>query len=865
MAERVILIDGTAMIFRAYFAIPANLATRTGLHTNAIFGMTNMFRKLLAGKTPELAAVIFDPPGGANARKEQFKDYKANREGAPDELSEQIPYIDKVVEAYRFKRLQIPGFEADDVIATLTRRAVAQGYEVHIISADKDFSQLIGPGIRMIDAIRDITYDAELVRKKWGVRPEQFVDMQAMLGDKLDNIPGVPGIGPKGAGQLLEKYGTLDGIYEHLHEIPGKNGKLLEQYRDQAYMSRNLAQLQDVPLELELTELRYQAPDLDSLNELYRELEFFSLLSEGARSEQSRAEEGNTSYRLDTDPTMPDSAAITPVAEGFFRWVGLAFSATPGEAFYTPGITESVKAFLEDASKPKYVHEQRILQNMCARQGINLQGVVGDTRLASFLVEPTKVIPHELPQVVKEYLHRTVRPLKSLTGSGQKEVPLSQCDPQEVADYACHLADVVGQLWPILQEKLRTEGQEEQYRERDLPLLKVLAQMELDGILVDPVDLEAMGREFRERLVLIEQKIFELAGHEFNIGSTKQLGTVLFDELKLPVIKKTKTGYSTDAEVLERLAPKHEICQELLEHRRLAKLINTYTDVLGKAVNPETGRIHATFQPTTGATGRIISTDPDLQRTPIRTPEGERIRRTFIAPPGKRLISADWSQIELRVLAHFTKDPNLVEAFRTNTDIHKRTASELFSCTPHEVTKPQREIAKTINFATIYGQGATALSQILGIPRKDAQQYIETYFQVFAGVREWLDRTIAEAHQNGYVTTLFGRRRYIPELSSKNFVDRQTGERIAANTPIQGTAADLCKLAMLKIADEIQQKDLQTRLLLQIHDELVLECPLDEVEAASELTRRHMETVVPLEVPLVVNLGVGANWGEAHG
>jgi DNA polymerase-1 len=388
--------------------------------------------------------------------------------------------------------------------------------------------------------------------------------------------------------------------------------------------------------------------------------------------------------------------------------------------------------------------------------------------------------------------------------------------------------------------------------------------MELDGIRVDPDDLEKLGEEFREHLAGYEARIHELAGHEFNIASPKQLSKVLFEELELPVIKRTKSGYSTAADVLERLAPMHEIAQQLLEHRKLAKLINTYTDVLTRERWEVTGRIHTTIQQTVGATGRLITTEPDLQRTPIKTPEGKRIRRAFIPREGWRMISADWSQIELRLLAHVTKDPGLVEAFSEGLDVHRRTASQLFDCTPDEVTKQQRSIGKLINFSTIYGQGATALGQIVGVPRKEAQRYIDGYFAAYAGVRDWLDDTIAQAHEDGYVTTLLGRRRYIPELSSKNFMERQAGERIAGNTPIQGSAADICKLAMLAIAHEIRQRELQGKMLLQIHDELLFECPPDEVDTLSDLVRRHMETVVPLDVPLLVDLGVGANWAEAH-
>jgi DNA polymerase-1 len=495
--------------------------------------------------------------------------------------------------------------------------------------------------------------------------------------------------------------------------------------------------------------------------------------------------------------------------------------------------------------------------------------VVGDTMLESFLVDPFKLIPHELGQIVKEYLQRTIPPAKRVLGAGQKIKLFSELDASELREWACQRVEAIAAAFVPLRERLDVEGHREYLETVELPLSWVLGQMELDGIAVDRSDLATMGSEFAERLAERETKIYEIAGREFNIASPKQLGEVLFDEMKLPLIKRTKTGYSTNAEVLERLAAKtelvgHEIAEHLLEHRKLAKLINTYTEVLQNAVNPATGRIHATFQQTVGVSGRLITTEPDLQRTPVKTPEGKRIRQAFVAAPGCKLISADWSQIELRLLAHVTGDPQLVDSFTRGLDVHRRTAGQLFDVEPEQVDAKQRAVGKLVNFATIYGQGATALGQILGVPRKQAQTYIDEYFAYYAGVRAWLDATIAQAHIDGYVETVLGRRRYIPELSSNNWQDRQYGERISANTPIQGSAADICKLAMLAIARDLEAAKLETKMLLQIHDELVFEAPEAEVEQVVAIARDRMEHAYPLEVPLVVDIGVGANWGEAH-
>lgn len=853
MAARLVLVDGTGLIYRAYFALPSNLATKSGLHTNAILGFSTMFSKLLQRRTVDYGAVVFDA-GGQTYRHQEFSEYKAQRPRASDDLLEQLPWIDRVVDAYRFPKLRLRGYEADDVIGTLAEQGRQAGLEVLIVSADKDFAQLIGDQVRMWENIKDVVYDRELVRKKWGVVPERFVDFQALTGDKVDNIPGVPGIGGKTAQSLIEQYPSLEAMLEAAPQIPGKTGRLLQEFARNAVLSKRLATLQtDVPLDVKLEDLKLQPPDADQLNELHRELEFYSLLKGGAKNEAARAEverEGGTDYREWDGSPLPRHI---PVAFQL-RWTGLhhqaevhgaALSWQPRQAVWVPADRlAELKDWLADPAIPKRVHDLRSHLVALWRHGLEIVNA-DDTRVLSYLAEPTKVIPHELGQVARETLQRTL-------------------SSEDVFTYTCQQADFVGQLYDPLWLRVQSLELGETYRQLELPLARVLAEMQRDGVQVDREDLRLMGEEFRARLAAIELRVFELAGHEFNLGSPKQLGTVLFDELKLPVIKKTKTGYSTDAEVLEKLAPKHPIADQLLEHRKLAKLINTYTDVLGQAVWDETGRIHAALQQTVSATGRLISTDPDLQRTPIRTPEGVRIRRTFVAAEGKRLISADWSQIELRVLAHVSGDPSLVEAFLTDQDVHRRTAAGIFDVPPEQVTPEQREVAKTVNFATIYGQGATALSGIIRVPRKTAQEYIEHYFRTYAGVRHWLDDTIARAHEQGYVTTLLGRRRWIPELSSRNPLDRQTGERIAANTPIQGSAADLCKLAMLAIAQALEEQGLKTRMLLQIHDELVFEAPEAEVEVASALIRHHMQEVHPLRVPLKVNLGVGRNWAEAH-
>lgn len=844
-----------------------------------------MFRKLFAGKRPRYGAVVFDAPG-KTFRDEQYPAYKANRPRMDDDLRVQLSHIDALVEAHGFPILRVTGYEADDVIGTLTQAALAAGHEVLIVSGDKDFAQLLGERVRMLDTIRDVTYEPELAKKKWGVPPEQFVDYLALCGDKVDNIPGVPGIGKKGAAQLLEAYGSLDGILANTADLKGKKRQNLEEHREAALISRALATIKcDVPLELGLDDLVLPEVALEALDEVYRGLEFYSLLSDDARVDDAVVE---ATYEACLDATAiaevvaacraaPGPVAVHPAFDREQvgpdrRLVGLALAVEAGRTYYVPlagphaqvdldqPAAAPLRALLEDPQAAKVVHDAKALWVGLVRLGVTLAGVVFDLRIASYLIDPTQLIPHRLDQLSKQFLHRTIQPLKQVVGSGKKLIAFEDAPLAAARDHAGHEAHAVIELLPLVEEALAASGLRAQHDQVDLPLAWVLGEMERVGIRVDVGDLDALGREFREELAGYEGRIHELAGRSFNINSTKQLSVVLFEELQLPVIKRTKTGYSTNVEVLERLQKHHPIAEQILEYRSLAKLINTYTDVLSKAAVPETSRIHATFQQTVAATGRLISTEPDLQRTPVKTPRGERIRRAFVPEPGWTMIAADWSQIELRFMAHVSEDPLLIESFQQRLDVHARTAGQLFDKPPAEVTTEERRIGKTINFATIYGQGATALGQILKIPRKDAANYIDRFFTAYGEVKGWIDETTEEALANGYVTTLLGRRRMIPELSSNNKMMQQAGMRIAANTPLQGSVADICKLSMLQVTQRLRAANLETRLLLQIHDELLFEAPPAQVEASTAIIREVMESVVELKVPLVVDVGVGASW-----
>jgi DNA polymerase-1 len=889
--ERVVLIDGSSLIFRAFFAIPQGFSTRAGLPTNATYGFALMFRKILQGRTPKYGAVVFDAPG-ATFRDEMYPDYKADRPRMPGELRQQIPYIHQLVEAHDFPMFSVPGYEADDVIGTLCRMAREVGHEVRIFTGDKDFAQLIDDETRLVVANRttnmdDVTYDAETARKKWGVGPAQFIDLLALMGDKIDNIPGVPGVGAKTAKTLLETYGDLEGILANTHELKGKLREKMETFAEQARLSRKLATIdQHVPLERTLDELTLPAVDVKKVDGLYQTLEFYSLLSEQPRAEAAHEDlEGDFGVcgSLDEVGALLEAARGAESVAVQALWeqpsfvtgelAGIALSVGPDHARYVPlfgaegslgePALRAVGAWLADPAEAKVVHGLRDLTTLLDRYGVAIRGVAGDTQLASFLVDPAReqLIPHRLDQVVREYLHTSVSPLKTLIGSGKAEKRLAELPTEATGRYAGYLASTLHALWPKVRERLEAEGRAALLHEHEIPMAYVLGRMQAVGIRVDPDILSGLQAEFATRKAEIEARIYEMAGHTFNLRSTKQLATVLFEELELPVIKRTKTGYSTAQDVLERLAPKHEIAGLIVRQRALEKLINTYTSVLRDAINPATGRVHATFQQTSGMSGRLITTDPDLQRTPVRTEDGARIRAAFVPRAGWVLISADWSQIELRLLAHFTEDPVLVEAFSTGADVHRRTAARIFDVPEAEVTYAQRQAGKTVNFASIYGQGATALGQQIGVKRKEAKAFLDRYFERYAGVRRWLDDTIRDAHIDGFVETLLGRRRYIEQLSSRNPTERAYGERIAANTPIQGSAADLCKLAMLHIDRDLTERGMEARMLVQIHDELLFECPPEELDAACGVIRERMEGVWPeLKVPLVVDIGHGESW-----
>jgi len=884
MAKRPVLyiVDGSSYIFRAYYAI-RHLSNSKGLPTNAVYGFTQMLLRLLKEEKPEYLVMVFDSKE-PSFRKREFEAYKANREVPPDDLIPQFDYIKKVVAALNIPQLELPGFEADDIIATVAKRLVPAENPVVIVTGDKDLMQLVNHHIVLLDEMKAKRIDVEGVREKFGVKPEQVVDVLGLMGDSSDNIPGVPGIGPKTAGQLVQQYGSLEGVYEHLSELKGKKAEDLKTYRDQAFLSKRLATLrEDVPMHFAYEDFQRREPKADLCRELFSELEFHALLKEFGGSAKRLSAEG---YRLVDGPEAfseflkrigsvaafafdTETTSLDPLKA---RLVGLSFAPAAGEAYYLPvghskaerqlalePTLEALRPVLENSAIAKIAQHFKYDSHVLRNHGLRVAGLSCDTMLASYLLDPAA--SHKLDNLAARHLDHKMISYEEVAGKGGD---FSAVDPQAAADYSCEDADVTWQLAELFQPMLKEAGLWDLFHDVEIPLSLVLEEMERRGIKVDKKFLEGLQAEFGARIQDQEAKIHALAGEAFNIQSPKQLGTVLFEKLKLPVQRKTKTGYSTDVDVLTELAKLHDLPKEILEYRSLAKLKSTYVDALLEILDPGTHRVHTSFNQTIAETGRLSSSDPNLQNIPIRSEDGAKIRRAFVAEEGFSLLSADYSQIELRVLAHLSGDPTLLAAFAEEHDIHRMTAASIFQVNEALVTPAMRAAGKTVNFAVVYGQTPFGLSGQLGVTQAQAKKYIDQYFEKYSGVREYREKVLAEAREKKEVRTYMGRRRFIPEIDSKNTMSRNLAERIAFNTVIQGTAADIIKKAMVEIEAEMREQGMKSRLLLQVHDELVFEAEGSETEVLRELVRRRMEGAVPFRVSLKVEIGLGPNWAEAH-
>ena len=891
------LVDGSSYFYRAYFGL-RGLATSAGMPTNAIFVFANMLTKIGKQHEPDYLAVVFDAPG-RTFRDDLYDRYKATREPMPEDLSRQVPVIKRLPELFAIPALEIPGVEADDVIGTLARSALSQGADVVILTGDKDFMQLVTknkgdarPGILLYDDMKDRWTGIDQVVEKFGVPPERVIDVQGLMGDSTDNIPGVHGIGGKTAAKLVQAHGSIDEMYRHLDRVEKRWQPVLERDRAGAELSRRLATIKtDVALPLKLEDLTPGTPDKAKLAELFRELEFTKLLDQlGGAPAAERKTLSFEKYRtiltaaalkevvaevrkarrlsldLETTSADPMRAAI----------VGITVCVRPGESRYVPvghtylgapaqlplpQVLDALRPLLADPERAVVGQNIKYDALVLARHGVEIATIAFDTMVASYLADPDRG-PHNLATICREHLGHDMILFEDVAGRGAKQTTFDQVPVETARDYSGEDADVVLRLVPILEERLARDGLADLLRDMELPLIRVLLDMEKTGVRIEPGILRRLSQEFGTRMKAAMEEAHRLAGETFNLDSPKQLQRILFDKIGLKPGRKTKTGLSTDVAVLEKLAAEHPLPEKLLEYRQLSKLRGTYIDALPMMIHPDTGRVHTSYNQAVAATGRLSSSDPNLQNIPIRSPEGKLIRTAFVPDPGAVFLSADYSQIELRVLAHLSGDPRLGDAFRENLDIHRATAAEVFEVEPAKVSDDQRRKAKEINFGLLYGMGAGGLAQRIGLDLKTAREFIERYFARYPRVRGYLEGTLEAARKNGYVTTALGRRRYVRGLTSRNAMERAPAERIAVNAPIQGTAADIMKLAMISVWRRLRAEERQTRMILQVHDELVLEAPEAEAGSSEELLREEMERAFPLRVPLKVSLSRGRSWAE---
>ncbi|MDE2796522.1 MAG: DNA polymerase I [Gemmatimonadota bacterium] len=915
-APRLFLIDAYALIYRSFFAfLNRPLTNARGENTSAPFGFANFLNGIRDEHDPDYIAIVFD--SGHSHRTELYPQYKATREKMPQELRESLPRIRELVEAFGDRVIAVEGWEADDVIGTLAMRAVEGGLEAVIVSGDKDFFQLVRPGVRLLNPGRGGPHgvaahwvDERNAGEKFGVAPDRVVDYLALVGDSSDNVPGAPGIGPKTARKLLETYGGVEDILEHAEEVKAKRPReSLLANREQVLLSKDLVTIRtDVEVGAELEELRVSEPDHQRLRKLYVDLEFRTLLERLDRESGRPVGKGAVARAECVLVTDPDEVAgiarrcreagsmavavlndnLQPVRG---RVAGIAVAAEPDVAYYLPlshggavalelgdaqagrdanlpGLDTDalgpLRAVLADSSVTKVGHDIKRSLIACRRAGVELAGPVRDVMVASYVLDPGRR-RQDLAALATDFLGRDATAPASVMGTGKKRRAFADVPAADVLSFACEQVELPLRLWDLFAERLETQRMEKLFDELETPLIPVLADMEMNGVGIDAAFFAEMSRRLAGELRLIREDIHRVAGTEFNINSTPQLREVLFERLQLPVIKRTKTGPSTDSTVLEELAMRgHQLPQLMMDYRQLEKLRNTYVDALPALVNPETRRIHTTFNQTVAATGRLSSSDPNLQNIPIRTAVGREIRRGFVAAPGTLLVTADYSQIELRVLAHFSGDEVFVRAFREGKDVHRETAAVIFGVPVGEVTGGMRDQAKTVNFATLYGQGPFSLARQLGISMDEAKRFISQYFERFAGVRGFLDERVAEAKRLGYVETLMGRRRFVPELRARAWNVRQFGERVAQNTPIQGTAADLIKVAMIRLGRVLDDAT-GVRMLLQVHDELVFEVEERRVDEVTGAVVEVMESAVELNVPLRVDTGAGRTWYDCKG
>ncbi|HDN58486.1 MAG TPA: DNA polymerase I [Candidatus Marinimicrobia bacterium] len=892
---RLFLIDGSALAYRSHFAMIKNrLTTSKGFPTGATYAFINSLFKILNEESPEYIGIVFDAPE-KTFRHELFEAYKATREAMPDELVEQLPVMFELVKSLGIPVIVKPGYEADDVIGTLALKASKMGLKVYMVTGDKDLMQLVNEDILMykpgVGQKETEIIDVGEVIEKWGVRPEQIPDLLGLAGDSVDNIPGVKGIGPKRAASLINEFGSLEKIFENLDKVSNEKLRNLLKYgKESAFTSKELAVIRvDVPVELDLNELRLGGKDEKKLMELLEKLEFYSIIKS---LKKDKKEEKKKNYKIVLSlEELKDVVEKVRKAELFSvdlettsirpmeaEIVGISLCIEPDSGYYIPVrykgksknnfgdddlkvVLEELKPVLEDNRIKKCGHNIKYDMLVFERNGINLRGVDIDTMVAAWIIQPDSH-SYKLDNLSQQYLHYTMVPIEELIGKGKKnQITMDEVELNRVAFYAVEDADIALQLVPIFRAEMRATGTEEVFRKIEMPLIPVLMEMEKNGVYVDIDYLKEMSQEISKKIDVLADNIYKVAGVEFNINSPKQLSEVLFEKLGLPRVR----GKSTDVKVLEKLRNQHELPALVLDYRSLVKLKTTYLDAMAQYVNSNTGRIHSSFNQTGASTGRITSSDPNFQNIPIRTDIGREIRKAFKPQKsGWKMMSADYSQIELRIMAHLSKDPELLKSFNEGVDVHTRTAALVYGVSEKDVLPEMRRVAKIVNFGIMYGAGPFRMSEELGIPQEEARKLIEQYFKTYPGINEYIIKTLQEAEKNKFVKTLSGRIRYVYDITSDNYHVREAAKRVAINTPIQGTAADMIKIAMINISRRMKEKSLRAMMILQIHDELLFEVPEEEIETLREIVVQEMENAIKLDVPVKVDVGIGNSWYEAH-
>ena len=897
-----VLVDGSSYLFRAFHAMPP-LTNASGEPTGAIYGVVNMLKRLVKDYQPDEVAVVFDAKG-KTFRNDLYKEYKANRPPMPDELREQIEPLHRLVEALGFPMLIEPGVEADDVIGTLALQAAADGKRVVISTGDKDMAQLVNDKVTLINTMNDATMDSDGVVEKFGVRPDQIIDYLALVGDKSDNIPGVPSCGPKTAVKWLSAYDSMQGVLENAGQIKGKIGEKLRDAAEMLPLSYELATIKtDVELKMSHSDLQMQEPQVEQLREQYSHLGFKTWLGEldGSASEDSAVESGDAS-----NEAVEKQYETVLDKKAFARWlkklekaelfavdtettslnymqaelVGLSFSVEPHKAAYVPvahdyvdapdqldrdWVLQQLKPLLESDKHYKVGQHLKYDANVLANYNIHVRGILHDTMLESYVYDAVAT-RHDMDSLAEKYLNEKTVHFEDIAGKGKKQLTFNQIPLETAAHYAAEDADITLRLHQTLWSKLaKTDSLKSVYEDIEVPLIPVLSRIETTGVYIDPDMLFAQSSEIAATLTQLEQQAYDEAGQEFNLGSPKQIQEIFFEKKGFPIIRKTPKGQPSTAEdVLETLAQDYELPKLILQHRGLSKLKSTYTDKLPEQVNPKTGRVHTSYHQAVASTGRLSSADPNLQNIPVRSEEGRKIRTAFVAPEGHRILAADYSQIELRIMAHLSGDKGLTYAFEHGIDVHSATASEVFAVAMDDVEPDHRRAAKAINFGLIYGMSAFGLAKQLDIGRAEAQSYIDLYFDRYPGVRDYMESTREKAREQGYVETVFGRRLYLPEIKARNAQRRQYAERTAINAPMQGTAADIIKRAMIAVDAWLMDSEVDARMVMQVHDELVLEVSDNMVDAVKDKLVDLMSGAAALTVPLVVDVGVGSNWEEAH-